>query len=99
MASSNSSSSSSGKDSKSEATTKRGHYGNYLSQPNTKIPKTTFYRILNKSKTRSEENVTCASARENMLPSTHSKDPAEANVFEPLQNKLNYSKMHSYPVS
>lgn len=87
MASSYSSSSSSGKDSKSEATTKRGHYGNYLSQPNTKIPKTTFYRILNKSKMQSEENLTCA--RENVLPD--SKDP-EANVFEPLQNELNCLK-------
>ena len=87
MASSYSSSSSSGKDSKSEATTKRGHYGNYLSQPNTKIPKTTFYRILNKSKMRSEENPTCA--RENVLPD--SKDP-ETNVFESLQNELNCLK-------
>jgi len=88
MASSNSSSSSSVKDSKSEATTKRGHYGNYLSQPNRKIPKTTFYRILNKSKMLSEENPTCA--RENVLPD--SKDP-EANVFdEPLQNELNCLK-------
>ena len=82
MASSYSSSSSSGKDSKSEATTKRGHYGNYLSQPNTKIPKTTFYRILNKSKMRSEENPTCA---------RDSKDP-ETNVFESLQNELNCLK-------
>ena len=40
----------------------------------------------------SEENVTCASARENMLLGTHSKDPAEVNVFEPLQNKLNCSR-------
>lgn len=88
MAFSNASSSSSVKDSKSEATAKRGHYGNYLSQPNTKIPKTTFYRILNKSKMLSEENLTCA--RENVLPDT--KDP-EANVFdEPLQNVLNCSK-------
>ena len=87
MASSNSSSSSSGKDSKSEATTKGGHYGNYLSQPNTKIPKTTFYRILNKSKLRSEENLTCVG--ENVLPDE--KDPGE-NVFGPLQNVLNCSK-------
>ena len=88
MASSYSSSSSSGKDSKSEATTKRGHYGNYLSQPNTKIPKTTFYRILNKSKMQSEENLTCA--RENVLPD--STEEPEANVFEPLQNELNCLK-------
>ena len=89
MASSNSSSSCSGKDSKSEATTKRGHYGNYLSQPNTKIPKTTFYRILNKSKMRSEDNLTCA--REKVLPDN--KDLV-ANVFEPLPNELNCS-IHS----
>ena len=88
MASPNSSSSSSVKDRKSEATRKREHYGNYLSQLNTKIPKTTFYRVLNKSKMLSEENLTCA--RENLLPA--SKDP-EANVFdEPLQNELNCSK-------
>lgn len=86
MATSNSSSSSSRKDSKSEAITKRGHYRNYLSQPNAKIPKTTFYHILNKSKVRSEDNLTCAS--ENVLPDN--KD-LEVNVFGPLQNELNCS--------
>ena len=40
----------------------------------------------------SEENVACASTREKVLPGTHSKDPAEVNVFEPLQNELNCSK-------
>lgn len=48
-------SSSSGKDTTSKGKTKRGHYGNYLSQPNAKIPKTTFYRMLNKSKS-AEDN-------------------------------------------
>lgn len=67
---------------------KRGHYGNYLSQPNTKIPKTTFYRILNELKMRSEENLTCAG--ENVLQD--SKDPEAANAFEPLQNELNCLK-------
>ncbi|XP_020614052.1 uncharacterized protein LOC110052285, partial [Orbicella faveolata] len=75
-----------GKDSKSEAIMKRGHYGNYISQPNAKIPKTTFSRILNKSKMWSEDNLTCAS--ENVL--SDNKD-LEANVFEPLQNELTCS--------
>ena len=51
---------------KANGRTRRGHYGNYFSQPNAKIPKTTMYRILNTLKSEETNEETSSAMNEKL---------------------------------
>ena len=51
---------------KAKGRTRRGHYGNYLSQPNAKTPKTTMYRILNTLKSEETNGETSSAMNEKL---------------------------------